>query len=269
MSMSERSQREQILTDQGEIYEKWHMQRKRYNHIFASPNTINSENAFKHILQEAVPGQRVLEIGCGTGGYALQISQLGAAYVLALDISQKRIIQARQHEIQGVLDFQVADVARPLEGTYDVIVGRSVLHHLNYQEVLIRLIHDNLSENGTMLFYEPLGSNLLIRLYHMLSQNAHTPDEHPFERSDLAWLQARFTDFTLLPINYLSLPLGAISSFLFKNANNGVLRMADKIDNFLATHIPWLGPRFRAAIFIMRKHSHEAPRGIQRESPLQ
>ncbi|HEU5382739.1 MAG TPA: class I SAM-dependent methyltransferase [Ktedonobacteraceae bacterium] len=213
--MSERSLREQALTDHGKVYEHWHTRRKRYSHIFESPNTLNAQSSFEQILRDSVPGKRVLEIGCGTGVQALQIFQLGASYVLAMDISHNRIAQARQHEVQGTLDFQVADVAQPIVGTYDVIVGRAVLHHLDYQEVLARIARENLCERGLMLFFEPLGSNVLMRLYQAQSRDAHTPDEHPFERSDLAWLRATFADFTLIPINYLSLPLGAISSFLF------------------------------------------------------
>lgn len=253
MSMSKRSQREQFLTDRGDVYERWHARKRRYNHIFKSPNTLQAENAFESILREAVLGQRILEIGCGAGKQALSISQFGASYVLAVDISRNRIAQAKQHEIQGSLEFQVADIAQSIEGVYDIIIGRSVIHHLDYQEVLPRLARENLSEHGFMLFYEPLGSNLLMRLYHARSQDAHTPDEHPFERSDLTWLRATFADFTLLPINYLSLPAGAISSFLFKGPNNRLLRITNKIDNFLSYHVSWLHPRFRAAIFVIRK----------------
>lgn len=253
MGISERSRREQILTDQGDIYQRYHARRERYRHIFDSPNTQNAESTFERILRETVPGKRVLEIGCGNGQYALRASQLGASYVLATDISHTRIAQARQYESPGVLDFQIADVAQPIEGVYDVIMGRAVLHHLDYQEALLRLARENLHEHGLMVFYEPLGSNLLMRLYQARSQDAHTPDEHPFERSDLAWLRAAFANFTLIPVNYLSLPAGVISSFFFKKSDNVLLRMADRIDTFLADRASWLHHRFRAAIFVIRR----------------
>lgn len=253
MDISERSQREQTLTDQGNVYTRWHARRARYSHIFESPNTMRADDTFDRLLREAVPGKRVLEIGCGTGWLASRVSQFGAAYVRGLDISHKRIAQARQHEVQGSLEFQVADLAQPVEGVYDVIFGRAVLHHLDYREVLLRLSRENVHEHGLMLFYEPLGSNMLMRLYHVRSQDAHTPDEHPFERSDLAWLRATFTDCTLLPFNYVSLPAGAISSLLLKKPDNLLLRVADRADTFLARHVSWLHARFRVAIFVIRK----------------
>jgi hypothetical protein len=107
-----------------------------------------------------------------------------------------------------------------------------------------------------MLFYEPLGSNLLIRLFHALSRDAHTPDERPFERRDLVWLRTTFPGFALIPVNYLSLPLGTVSSLLFKKPDNALLRMADLVDDFLARHVSMLHHRFRAALFVIRKQQN-------------
>jgi SAM-dependent methyltransferase len=252
MSTSDRSFQEQVLTDQGDVYKAWYALKRRYSHIFESPNTMRNERVFRQMLCEAVSGKRVLEIGCGTGSCAVQASQCGATSVLAVDISRTRIAQARQRDVQGTVEFQVADVAQPIEGAYDVIVGRAVLHHLDYREVLQRLVRENLNAHGMMIFYEPLGSNVLIRLFHTLSRDAHTPDEHPFEHDDLAWLHTTFPDFALIPINYLSLPLGAISPLLFKRPDNVMLHAADHIDDFLARHVSWLHHRFRAAIFVIR-----------------
>lgn len=252
MNTSERSQREQLLTDRGDVYQRYHTRRKQYSHIFESPNTLNAENTFTRILCDVVPGKRVLEIGCGNGLYALRASQAGASYVLATDISHNRIAQARQHEIPGILDFRLADVAQSIEGVYHIIMGRAILHHLDYQEVLLRLVRENLHEHGLMLFYEPLESNLLMKLYQARSLDSHTPDERPFSRADLAWLRTTFADFAIWPINYVSLPAGAISSLLFKKPDNMLLRIADRIDISLAK-ISWLRHRFRAAIFVIHK----------------
>jgi 2-polyprenyl-3-methyl-5-hydroxy-6-metoxy-1,4-benzoquinol methylase len=156
-----------------------------YSLARAARNTVRADDTFDRLLREAVPGKRVLELGCGTGWLASRVAQFGAAYVQGLDISHTRIAQAGQHEIQGLQEFQVADLAQPVEGVYDVVMGRAVLHHLDYREVLLRLSRENVREQGLMLFYEPLGSNVLMRLDHARSQDAHTPDEHPFERSDL------------------------------------------------------------------------------------
>jgi len=247
-----RSAREQAASDASNVYDNSHKLSKRYSHIFACPNTRRAVQHFDELLRQSVLGKRVLEIGCGTGDVARRLASFGAAYVLAVDISETRIKEAKAHEIPGALEFAVADMSQPLEGIFDVIVGRAILHHLDYQEVLVRLSRTNLSEHGMMIFYEPLGSNPLMRLFQWWSRHAHTEDEHPFERRDLRWLKKTFPDFTLIPVNFLSLPLGALSSLIFKKPDNWMLRVADRVDQVLA-HVPWLRPYFRYGIFIARK----------------
>jgi 2-polyprenyl-3-methyl-5-hydroxy-6-metoxy-1,4-benzoquinol methylase len=253
MSTIERSRREKMLADETDIYEQWFTLRKKYGHIFDSPNSVRAEQTLNKILQQAVPGKSVLEIGCGTGWYTVQLTNFGASYVLGTDISERRIAQAKQSELTDLRDYTVADLSEPLGGYFDIIVGRAILHHLNYQEVMQRLYCDNLREQGLMLFYEPLGSNWLMRLFRRVSRNAHTLDERAFYRRDLRWLQKAFPEFTMIPVNYLSLPLGVVSSFLFENPNNLLLRFADRVDSLLARHFPWLHPQFRLAIFIIHK----------------
>ncbi len=248
-----RAQREQFVTDHSNVYDNWYALNKRFRHIFDSPNTVYGQHLFDDLLRHEVPGKRVLEIGCGAGAFAERLSFLGASYVFATDISEKHISQAKQRELVGIREYALADVSVPIDGVFDVIVGKAVLHHVDYQEVLQRLSRDNLSAHGLMLFYEPLGVNWVIRIFHLLTKHAHTPDERPFERRDLRWMQKNFPGLTMIPINYLSLPLGAISSFLFKSADNALLRGADRIDRFFARHARFMHTRFRYAIFAIRK----------------
>lgn len=82
-------------------------------------------NAVWRELQRAfAPGQRVLEINCGTGIDALMLAQRGIA-VDACDVSPRMIAvakQRREHEFAGLgLSFRVlaAEDLRQLEGRYD------------------------------------------------------------------------------------------------------------------------------------------------------
>ena len=252
MIINTRSAREQAASDASNVYDNWHKLSKKYSHIFECPNTKRAVEQFDELLRRSISDKRVLEIGCGAGQVAHRLASFGAAYVLAVDISETRIKEAKAQEVPGTLEFAVADLSQPLEGIFDVLVGRAVLHHLDYQEVLVRLSRTNLSEHGMMIFYEPLGSNPLMRLFQWWSRHAHTEDERPFERRDLRWLKKTFPDFTLIPVNFLSLPLGALSSLIFKKPDNWMLRIADRVDRGLA-HVSWLRPYFRYGIFIIRK----------------
>lgn len=250
--MNLRSQREKESVDNTDIYqnsEQWH---QNFAHVFQCPNTIRHEQTLKELLDIYVPGKKVLDIGCGYGGSSLDFLSQQASYVCGIDISERFIASAKYYEQKDRLDFALQDICQPIPGMYDVIFGRAILHHLDYQEVLSRLYSDNLNTGGVMIFMEPLGSNLLLRLYWQISQNAHTPDEKPFMRKDLNWLKNQFSNFTLIPINYFSLFSGILSSKLFTNPENLLMKISDLIDTRLAP-ISFLQANYRQAIFVIKK----------------
>jgi 2-polyprenyl-3-methyl-5-hydroxy-6-metoxy-1,4-benzoquinol methylase len=82
-------------------------------------------------------GQRVVEIGCGSGNIACWVAQQIApnGSVMAIDISADQIEVARKQALRRNLrniDFQVADAYSPRlpEGTFDLVYCRLVLSHL-------------------------------------------------------------------------------------------------------------------------------------------
>jgi SAM-dependent methyltransferase len=254
--MSTRAEREIEASDHSSLYDNQHSMRSRLSHVFQSPNTRYYQQVFDDIVARRLAGKRALEIGCGSGGYARKLHAFGAAYVRAVDISPKRIAEAKRDEIPGVLEYAVEDVSAGWEkanGPYDVIVGRAVLHHLDYQDILPRLYAETLSPGGLMAFWEPLGSSWMIKAYHRLASGLHSEDERPFYRRDLRWLRSAFADFTLIPVNYTSLPLGVISSFVFRRPDNLLLRAADRLDRALASAAPFLAPDYRNGIFVISK----------------
>ncbi len=248
--MITRAEREKYATDETQVYQHWHQLHDRFAHIFTCPNSQRAEYMLDTLLRKVIVDKRVLEIGCGAGAFAERLTALGAAYVYATDISETRIAEAKVHELPGVREYVVADVSQPLAGQFDLILGRAVLHHLDYQEVLCRLRRHNLAPGGIMLFYEPLADNWLMRLFRRVSKHAHTSDERAFDHCDLAWIRQHFAQFYLIPFNFISIPLGALSSLVFPSADNALLGVADMLDWFLAQHVPWLYGYFRIALLV-------------------
>ena len=179
--------------------------------------------------------------------------ELGASYVLGVDVAESELAEARMHAIPGRLEFRRHDLHDPLEGHFDLIFGRAILHHIDYPAVLERVYDENLMPGGTLAFMEPLGTNLITRLFHRLVRSAHTPDERPLRRDELRWFAARFPGFELIPINYVSYPAGILSSLIFPRPENAMTRLADTVDRRLEQRFPRLHPNFRQGILMVRK----------------
>jgi 2-polyprenyl-3-methyl-5-hydroxy-6-metoxy-1,4-benzoquinol methylase len=254
----DRAERERQAYDEkdvGPLNGSWH---DLFHHVFECPNTLKHLALLDSLLDSHAIGKRVLEIGCSSGEISRRLIHAGASYVHGIDISENHISEARKGEIRGKIEFSLGDVTERIEGSYDMICGRSILHHIDFRSVLPRLCRDNLNENGVMLFLEPLGTNVLIRLYHLISRSGHTPDEKPFFRKDLAWLKTNFPDTRIMPANLLSFILGVPSSFVSTKPDNRMLRFADAVDSWIAKNVLPLAPYFRLAIMLITK----APRRI-------
>ena len=249
--MASRAEREREAYDERHVFEHSHAWHVRFRHVFECPNTVAHERLFAERLREGGAGKRMLELGSGDGSQARELVATGAAYVYGIDVSQKFVALANEKAIPGRLEFAQKDAMEPLEGRFDVIFGRAILHHLDYLEVLERLHRDNLAKGGFMIFIEPLGSHPLIRLFHLVARSAHTPDERPFFRDDLRRLRERFARFEVIPFNFLSFPSALASTFLFRRADNPLLRLCDRADRWLARRAPFLAPSFRQAIFVI------------------
>lgn len=251
--MNTRADRERKAYDEDNVYDVSHKWHSRFRHVFECPNTLRHEHFFEEILRTHAKGNRVLDIGCGKGDTSRIIYAFGPRFVRGIDVSKSFIAEAKKQEEIGHLEFSLQDVASPMEGIYDFIVGRAILHHLDYRLVLRNLYEKNLSPGGTMVFMEPLGSSVLIRAYQAISKSAHTPDERSFKREDIRWLRKNFRDAMIVPFNWLSLPVGIVSTLVFSNADNFATRLADSVDTFAARHAPFMMLSFRQAILIIRK----------------
>jgi trans-aconitate methyltransferase len=72
------------------------------------------------------PGERILDIGCGTGHLTAEIAQSGAE-VLGIDRSEAMIAQARENF--PLLPFETQDIcALPYHAAFDAIFSNAVLH---------------------------------------------------------------------------------------------------------------------------------------------
>ena len=119
-----------------------------------------------HILQ-LTPASRVLEVGCGSGAYALQLAAATGSSILGIDINQAGIRNAsslaRDRGLDSRVSFELCDVAQPLpfaapayNGPFDAAFANDVLCHIPARDALLPEIFRVLKPRGRLLFSDAL-----------------------------------------------------------------------------------------------------------------
>lgn len=193
----------------------------------------SSADAYDAVLRRLARRARVLELGCGDGSSAIQLAGWGAE-VEAIDISPARVEEARERAVvQGVhrATFHVmnAEELAFRDGTFDLVCGRAILHHLDLERVLRELVR-TLKPEGRLVFIEPLGHNPAINLFRSRTPDLRTADEHPLLMSDLALVRRFCRD---LELRYFHLASFAALPFRGLAWYAHVLRGLDAVDGRL------------------------------------
>lgn len=102
------------------------------------------------------PGLRALELGCGTGLF-LELTAPSGASIDGVDLSIELLSQAQRRFPRGgnvhLLCGNVERLPYP-DGSFDVVYGSSVLHHLNLAPAL-QEVHRVVKPGGRIVFAEP------------------------------------------------------------------------------------------------------------------
>lgn len=102
-----------------------------------------------HLLASK-PGERILDMGCGTGQLTQEIAALGAE-VIGIDPSLEMIAAARKNFPH--LRFEICAVeAMNLGNEFDAVFSNAVLHWVNNQEGAIASIAKALKPGGRFVF---------------------------------------------------------------------------------------------------------------------
>ena len=104
-----------------------------FNRTFRKPIFERYEITFQIVGN--VNGKTVLDIGCGSGIYAVNFATLGAQYVLGVDFSSQMIElarrRAREYGVEGTCRFLQANfLEADLKGKFDFTIAMGVFDYL-------------------------------------------------------------------------------------------------------------------------------------------
>ncbi|MBW4890948.1 methyltransferase domain-containing protein [Mucilaginibacter sp. HMF5004] len=97
-------------------------------------------------LLDVQPGERILDLGCGTGYLTQQISELDAD-VVGIDYSPEMIQKARQSYPE--VSFSVADASKfSFTEPFDAVFSNAALHWVKDHDAMMKCVYHSLKPGG-------------------------------------------------------------------------------------------------------------------------
>ena len=105
-------------------------------------------------LRPEMHGLNVIDLGCGFGWFCRWAREEGAAHVLAIDLSNRMLAQARAATADAAITYTRADMERvdlPKTG-FDLAYSSLALHGIEDLEGLMAKVHHALVPGGRLVF---------------------------------------------------------------------------------------------------------------------
>ncbi len=148
----------------GQLYDMFLDTDRQYSCAYfkSATDTLEQAQAQKkaHIAHKLLlePDMRVLDVGCGWGGMALELARNHGAKVLGITLSEEQLAVATERAAQeGLSDrvqFRLCDY-RDLDENFDRIVSVGMFEHvgLPHYDTFFQTLHDRLSPDGIALIH--------------------------------------------------------------------------------------------------------------------
>lgn len=200
-------------------------------------------------LENDLNGKKVLECGCGSGFFSVLLAKMGAE-VWCFDLSQRSIeLTIKRAALNGVHDRVRAKVAAfgdldYEEESFDLIVGKNILHHIPDLKEAGRQIRRMLKKGGRATFYELSANNPMLLFFrrYVIGKTRFipklgTPDEHPLTKTEVETLSAVFNN--QCKISYPKFRFfGKFDRQVFKQRYRPISFILEGMDRMIYTFFP-------------------------------
>jgi ubiquinone/menaquinone biosynthesis C-methylase UbiE len=141
-----------------------HVRIDTYGQDFGQTSWVTTEESLEiPRMLDLVPDSSVLEIGCGSGGYALYLAETLGCQIVGVDINEPGIrsakVLAQTRALGSRARFEQCDVSKNLpfdDETFDAAFSNDVLCHVSGRLDLLIEIWRVLKPAGRMLFSDAL-----------------------------------------------------------------------------------------------------------------
>jgi ubiquinone/menaquinone biosynthesis C-methylase UbiE len=244
-------------------YDEEGLRRGAYNRVLRHTRHLyhKKRHALAGRLLREVPCDAMLEVGCDAWVPYVELNGITPGSLVCTNISQKEleggIEVARHTRLRPAFRIMDAHRLEFPDHSFDVVFGRSILHHLDL-ETALRDVWRVLRPGGLFLFAEPLDNNPVGRLVRALTPKARTADERPFRFAQLE-LIGQYFDCAFHYEQLLSVPAGVVSGVVVADPDNALTRAAFRLDELLARSLPALGPYYRQVLIAGRPRREVLP----------
>ena len=199
-------------------------------------------------LLGSLNGKKVLELGCGSGDWAIRLALLGAE-VFAIDVSDEAVtLTLRRAAICNVADKVKAQrmsvYAMDFDtASFDFIHGTNILHHLNCARAGLELRRVLRPVVGKAIFQGNSSRNPLLMLGRKLCGHFGIPkwssdDEYPLRKSDIKAIKSPFKGARSYYPEFQFFFYINVKFFGYRNKR--VSRICTSLDNFIFKFLPFL-----------------------------
>ena len=111
-------------------------------------------------------GKKVLDLGCGTGNNCIKAIELGADYVMGIDVSKNMIDLAKKTNSDKKIVYEnlAIENVSTLNQKFDVVISSLAFHYIEDYDKLLKDIYELLNENGQLIFSQehPLATGTIL-----------------------------------------------------------------------------------------------------------